>query len=81
MDIKTASAILLAQVGQLNNMVTAMSTTAAQIDTIANQENPDADIALRIKALVATIDVQITATTSETVLVQNAADNLASILV
>ena len=80
MDIKTASAILLAQVGQLNNMVTAMNTTAAGIDTIANQENPDADIALRIKALVATIDVQITATTSETVLVQNAADNLASIL-
>lgn len=82
MNVITASAILLEQVNQLANIVQNCNLLSNQINNIANQENSNSipDVDERIKALCGSMNVQLVSTTSQTVLVQQALDQLAQLV-
>lgn len=80
MTVITGAAIVLEQATQESNIASQLSLMATQINNIANQENPDADINDRIKALIASVDVQIIALNSQSVLLQQAVDTLVGLL-
>lgn len=77
MDIKTAADVVLIQATQLVSVVQQVSVLSSQVDNIAQQESGVAD---RIKALVASLDVQIEGSRSQTVLLQQAIDALSGLL-
>lgn len=77
MDIKTAADIVLIQATQLASVVQQATMLSNQIDNIAQQETGVAD---RIKALVASLDVQVEGSRSQTVLLQQAIDALSALL-
>ncbi len=85
MNVLTASAILLEQVNQLTNIIQNIALISTQINNIANQENQDnvnsiPDVNARIKALCGAMNVQLVSTTSQTVLVQQALDQLSELV-
>ncbi len=82
MNVITASAILQGQNNQLSNLLQNTSLICTQIDNIANQENSDSipDVNERIKGLCASLYVQISAIKSQTVLVEQALDNLSQLV-
>lgn len=82
MTVLTASAILLEQANQLANILQNVTLIANQINNIANQENSDSvpDVDDRIKALCGAMNVQLLSTGSQTVLVQQALDQLSQLV-
>lgn len=77
MDIKTAADVVLLQATQLASVVQQVTILSNQIDNIAQQEVGVVD---RIKALVASLDVQVEGSRSQTVLLQQAIDVLSGLL-
>lgn len=80
MNIKTASAIVSEQSHQLGTVVELLINLAIQINDIANEENSIIDSNDRIKALVASADIQMIALSSQSVLLQQALDQLATVI-
>lgn len=85
MNIQTASASLNIQAMQLLNIVNNAASLSQQILNIATEINAtDAngivEIAPRIKSLIASMTVQIQATSSQTILVQQAMDELSKLV-
>jgi len=82
MNVLTASAILLEQNNQLSNLIQNTTLICNQINTIANQENSDSipDINERIKGFCASLYVQITSIKSQTVLVEQALDQISQLV-
>lgn len=80
MDIITGSAIVLGQANQLSSCASTIGTLATNIDNIANQVNTPTDVSDRIKAMIASLDVQIDGTRSQLTLLQQAVDELAKII-
>lgn len=82
MNVLTAAAILLEQSNQLMNIVNQIVTISNQINSIASQENSNSipDVNGRIKALCGSMNVQMTSSTSQTVLVQQALDQLSQLV-
>lgn len=80
MTIITGAAVLLAQADQYTVIASQIMGLASQINTISQQENPQADIGDRIRALGASLTVQLEGTRSQVILVQQALDNLMSII-
>lgn len=76
-DIKTAADVVLIQANQLASVIQQATVLANQIDNISQQETGVSD---RIKALIASIDVQVEGARSQTVLLQQAIDALAGLL-
>lgn len=77
MDIKTAADVVLLQATQLASVVQQVTILSNQIDNISQQESGVAD---RIKALVASLGVQVEGSRSQTVLLQQAVDTLSGLL-
>lgn len=77
MDITTAADVLLLQATQLASVVQQITILSNQIDNISQQETGVAD---RIKAIVASLDVQVEGSRSQTVLLQQAIDVLSGLL-
>lgn len=77
MDVKTASDVVLLQATQLNTVAQQVTILSNQIVNISQQEMGVTD---RIKALIASIDVQVESVRSQTVLLQQAIDTLAGLL-
>lgn len=77
MDIKTASDVVLLQATQLASVVQQVTVLSNQIDNISQQETGVND---RIKALIASLDVQVEGARSQTILLQQAIDTLSGLL-
>lgn len=80
MNVITAAAILLEQSNQLSNIIQSCNMISNQINNIANQENAVADVNERIKALCGAMNVQLVSSGSQTVLVQQALDQLSQLV-
>lgn len=82
MNVITASSILLEQNNQLSNLLQNSSLICNQINNIANQENSNSvpDINERIKGLCGALYVQMSAIKSQTVLLEQALDQLSQLV-
>lgn len=82
MTVITAAAVLLEQSNQLMTIVNQVTIICNQINNIANQENSNTlpDVNERIKALCGAVNVQMTSSTSQGVLVQQALDQLSQLV-
>lgn len=80
MTVITGAAVLLAQADQNTVIASQIMGLSSQIENISKQENPQADIDDRIKALGASLTVQLEASRAQTVLLQQALDNLMNII-
>lgn len=80
MTVITGAAVLLAQADQATVIASQIMGLSSQIENISKQENPQADINDRIKALGASLSVQLEGARSQTVLLQQALDNLMNLI-
>ncbi len=80
MDLLTAVAILVSQCQETMNDVNSISSMSYSIQELANQENTIPAINPQIKAIISSMDVDMTALKSQIVLLQQAIDQVASIV-
>lgn len=81
MDLKTAVAILNQQVMQLMGVVQTIQVQSAEVSQLADFENnsiPDPED--QIKSMMASMTIQMTALSSQDVIVQQAIDRISEIL-
>lgn len=77
MDVKTAADVILVQATQLNTIAQQITILSDQIDNIAGQE---IGVPERVKAVVASLDIQVNGARSQIVLLQQAIDALSGLL-
>lgn len=77
MDVKTAADVVLVQATQLNTIAQQITILSDQIDNIAGQES---GVPERVKAVVASLDIQVNGARSQIVLLQQAIDALSGLL-
>lgn len=80
MDIIIATSVFLEQVNQLNNQVSNLNSLAFQATDIVSKDTDPDSVRSRIAAIVSSSDVQLTAIGAQTVLVQQAVDELAKLV-
>lgn len=80
MDLLTAVAILVSQTQLTSEDVNNITSMAYAIQDLAKQENSIPAIDPQIKAIISSMDVDMTALNSQLILLQQAIDQVASIV-
>lgn len=80
MDLITAVSVLVAQAQETNNSLVNIMNQCFQVQNLANQENSVPAVNPQIKAIIASIDANMSAFGSQTVLLQGAIDEVARIV-
>ena len=80
MDLLTAVAILASQCQETMDDINSITSLSYRIQDLAKQENPIPAVNPQIKAIISSMDVDMTALNSQLILLQQAIDQVASIV-